>query len=246
MGKHSEAKQESRWNRKTIITAAATAGALLVAGVTALILTRQEGEPETSKYPWHENINTTVFWVGEAADESNGHIHNRSSTWVVEWEEAFGGVDDPERRCDHLPCDFTPKENPFYAALPYNDIDGSCQAKSSQKEIPWYNPNSPTKEGDSEIKNRWLEVVHNGMTAYVQLQDAGPFGEDDFDYVFGDSPPDYEVGLDVSPATASYLKMSGYDQTDWRFVDAEDVPDGPWKQIVTTSPPDCFANRVNY
>jgi len=63
-------------------------------------------------------------------------------------------------------------------------------------------------------------------------------GEDDKAYVFGTSQPQNTVndnaGLDVSPAVRDYLGLNDIDKTDWQFVDEEDVPDGPWKEIVTT------------
>ena len=45
----------------------------------------------------------------------------------------------------------------------------------------------------------------------------------------------YADGLDVSPAVRDYLGLSGMNRTVWQFVDASKVPDGPWKQVVTTS-----------
>ncbi len=186
----------------------------------------------------HNNVTTTVFWVGEDADESNAQIHNRSSTWLVDWEGAFGGVDDPKKRCNMLPCDFTPKENPFYFALPYSDLNDDCQAKASQRDIPWYE--GPPKKGDSIVKNKWIKIDFDGKTAYAQWEDAGPMGEDDAAYVFGDAKPAYDkAGLDVSPATAEYLGLDGQDQTSWEFVPESQVPDGPWRKTITTSPPGC-------
>ena len=41
--------------------------------------------------------------------------------------------------------------------------------------------------------------------------------------------------LDISPATAQYLSIDDSDTTEWRFVDEKDVPDGPWKAIITRS-----------
>ena len=188
-------------------------------------------------YPVHRDITTTVFWVGEGADESNQYIHNRSSTWVENWVGAYGGIDEPEPRCSFLPCGFTPKENPFYFALPYNDLKESCDAKPSQLEAPWYT--SPPKSGSSIVKNRWIQINFDGKTAYAQWEDAGPFGEDDSGYVFGLSKPRSDAGLDVSPATAGYLGLDGEGQASWQFVPEEAVPDGPWRTTITRSPPDC-------
>lgn len=45
--------------------------------------------------------------------------------------------------------------------------------------------------------------------------------------------------MDVSPALNGCLGFSNLDgqddRVDWQFVDEEDVPDGPWRRIITTS-----------
>ena len=60
-----------------------------------------------------------------------------------------------------------------------------------------------------------------------------------FDYVFGDKKPknntNDHAGLDVSPAVKDYLTLSDIDKVDWRFIDEDEVPDGPWKSTITTS-----------
>jgi hypothetical protein len=64
------------------------------------------------------------FWVGEQPTENNP-TPNHMSSWDTEWMKNFGGYDDPDRanRTDNFtPIGFTPKQNPFYIALPYNDV----------------------------------------------------------------------------------------------------------------------------
>jgi hypothetical protein len=45
--------------------------------------------------------------------------------------------------------------------------------------------------------------------------------------------------MDVSPALNGCLRFTDIngqnDRVDWQFVDAADVPEGPWTRIVTTS-----------
>ena len=88
-------------------------------------------------------------------------------------------------------------------------------------------------------KNRWIKITKNGKTAYAQWEDAGPFGEDDKNYVFGNHLPQNNInnnaGLDVSPAVRDYLHLNDIDKIDWQFIDFDDVPVGPWKKIITTS-----------
>ena len=65
---------------------------------------------------------TTLFWVGETADSENAFIPNDQSYWDRDWQNHYGGVDEPERRNGYWPADFKPKENPFYVALPYGEF----------------------------------------------------------------------------------------------------------------------------
>lgn len=186
-----------------------------------------------SKYPLHNNILATVFWVGEEATPDNDFIANDVSAWDTAWTEHFGGIDNPNSRNGFYPSGFKPKENPFYFALPYGDYTESGQ-KTNVNKIYWYQPFSEDK---SILKNRWIKIIANGKVAYGQWEDVGPFEEDDVDYVFGSKASKQEVGLDVSPAIRDYLGLSGRDSVSWQFVDEAEVPSGPWKEIVTRSDP---------
>ena len=185
--------------------------------------------------PNHQSVRATMFWVGEPPDEDNANITNVASAWTEDWVKAFGGIDSPDKRCGYKPCSFEPKENPFYFALPYNDYaaDGDLKPNSELKRIPWFS--GPAPAGMSLLKNRWIAVTLNGKTAYAQWEDVGPMHEDDVDYVFGDAKPKYRAGLDLSPAMDNYLGLGGEANVSWKFVEASDVPDGPWKALVTTS-----------
>ncbi len=187
---------------------------------------------EAAKMTKFKSAITTVFWVGEGASDDNGHIHNYSSYWDPNWVKHYGGVDDPEKRKGFFPAGFTPKENPFYIALPFAEIDDKGRLKESAKKIPEFG------EGQPLTKNRWVEIRYKGKTCYGQWEDVGPFGENDFDWVFGSAtkPKNREgekAGLDVSPAIAMYVGLTDTARTEWRFVDEKDVPDGPWRKIVT-------------
>ena len=193
---------------------------------------------QTEKYPLRKNISVTTFWIGEKADDSNNHIANSKSAWDTDWKKHYGGTDDPKNRNGYHPADFKPKENPFYFALPYNDFD-DVDRKSEASGIVYWGKSKNWEDGESMLKNRWIAITKNGKTAYAQWEDVGPFGEDDAAYVFGNALPkskeNNNAGLDVSPAVADYLKLTGKDKVDWRFIEESDVPKGPWKEIVTTS-----------
>jgi hypothetical protein len=178
---------------------------------------------------------TTLFWVGEPSDAENSFIPNDASYWDGAWQNHFGGVDDPERRDGYWPAAFRPKENPFYVALPYGEFVRDLKLKPEAQNIPWY------RRGLSPLlKNRWVKIRRAGRSCYAQWQDVGPCNEDDFDFVFGDANKprntfDAKAGLDVSPAVWHFLGMKDNTLTSWRFVDAVDVPAGPWTEIITTS-----------
>lgn len=175
----------------------------------------------------HEDISVTVFWIGEAAGEENGNIANIASAWDDMWMLNYGGVDTPNERNGYYPGSFIPNENPFYFALPYNDYDDNGIKKTDGH------------CAETNCKNRWIKIIKGENIAYAQWEDVGPSGEDDTAYVFATARPQNDInnnaGLDVSPAVRDYLNLSDIDVVSWQFIDEEDVPDGPWKAIVTTS-----------
>jgi hypothetical protein len=185
------------------------------------------------KYPWHRNIMTTVFWIGERPTARNPVPNNRSS-WDANWARNFGGYDnpDPQRRRNYAPLGLLPRQNTFYCALPYCDIRRGNTKPEARKVIPWFR-DCFEKEGKSVLKGRWLAIHHGGRTAFAQWEDCGPFRTDHWQYVFGNERPrpnlNRGAGLDISPAVRDYLGMSKNDLCDWKFVDAASVPDGPWK-----------------
>jgi len=73
-------------------------------------------------------------------------------------------------------------------------------------------------------------IRFNNKVCYAQWQDVGPLRYDHAEYVFGEERPTRysRAGLDVSPAVRDYLGLSGLDKTDWKFVEDDQVPYGPW------------------
>jgi hypothetical protein len=181
------------------------------------------------RYPWKVNIVTTVLWVGQPGG-------GKSSAWDPEWETHYGGADNPapSARRDYIPIKFTPRLNPFYCALPYNDVTQGTTKPEAAMVIPWFKT-AYKKSGVSVCRNRWIEIRnHSGQTCYAQWSDCGPVGTDQWQYVFGNDRPtwniDHGAGLEVSPAVRDFLGLSGMDVTSWRFVDCEDVTTGPWSE----------------
>jgi len=200
--------------------------------------------PQSSRvlYPWKKYITATIFWCGEQPTQNNP-VPNCKSSWDVEWMENFGGYDDPnpERRVsDHnngefRPQAFVPKLNPFYVALPYNDVQTwNSHKPEASKVIPWFSRLDP-KPGRTVLKGRWIQIYVNHRSCYAQWEDCGPFFTDDWQYVFGNKRPKAKkngaAGIDISPAIRDYLKIKSGTKVHWRFVEESQVPFGPWKKF---------------
>lgn len=175
---------------------------------------------QTTSYPNHQNIIATIFWAGEPASSDNGNISNVPSAWDDLWSK------------------HAPGENTFYVALPYNDFGKNGTHKKNITSVYWYSSKS---WGDTEslCKNQWVKITSGDKTVYGQWEDVGPFLEDDVNYVFGNAQPSNtkleKAGIDMSPAIQTYLGAGDVSKVSWQFVAASDVPDGPWKKVVTTS-----------
>lgn len=184
------------------------------------------------RYPWRQRIMTTVFWVGEQPTRNNP-TPNHKSSWDQNWATNFGGYDDPDpaARRNYIPIKFIPRQNPFYVALPFNDVTRGTTKPESRRVIPWFKE-AFEREGKSVCKGRWVAIRHGNRVAFAQWEDCGPFRTDHWQYVFGNQRPlpnlNQGAGLDVSPAVRDYLGLNGKDYCDWKFVEFRDVPNGPW------------------
>lgn len=194
-----------------------------------------------TRFPWRRDITATVFWIGETPT-ANNPVPNTKSAWDQSWTENYGGFDDPDKeaRKGYIPEKFTPEENPFYFALPYNDISRHGTKASARAVVPWFDKRF-YRDGRTVLKGRWIAIRRDGKTCYAQWEDVGPFETDDWKYVFGKARPktreNRSAGLDVSPAVRDYLEFDGgYGVCDWRFVEESEVPDGPWKKWGRNNP----------
>ena len=162
-----------------------------------------------TRFPWKTNIVTTVFWIGEAAG-GNNPVPNVKSSWDANWTSNYGGFDTPDAgsRRNYIPVSFVPRQNPFYCALPYNDVTHGQFKPEAALVIPWFKQ-AYTEPGRSVCKDRWLAIRKGNRTAYAQWEDCGPFRTDHFQYVFQNERPKPNLnrgaGLDVSPAVRDYL-----------------------------------------
>jgi hypothetical protein len=184
------------------------------------------------RYPWRPSIVTTIFWIGERP-RGNNPVPNASSSWDRYWYYSYGGYDnpDPGSRRNFIPINFVPRQNPFYFALPYNDVEGHHTKYEASQVIPWFKQ-AFVRDGQTVLKNRWIAVQHGDKVCYAQWEDCGPFRTDDWRYVFGNQRPrpnlNQGAGLDVSPAVRDYLGLGIKDACDWKFVEFREVPPGPW------------------
>ncbi len=197
-------------------------------------------------YPWKTHVTCTIFWIGEKPTTANP-VPNHVSSWDQNWVKNFGGFDDPKRSnriANHetgefRPKKFEPKMNPFYIALPYNDISptGIGYKPEASKVIPWFSRTHPIRKGLSVCKGRWVQIFYGGRNCYAQWEDCGPWLTNDWAYVFGSKPPkttkNNSAGIDISPSIRDYLQLKSSDKVHWRFVEESQVPYGPWKKYGT-------------
>lgn len=190
-----------------------------------------------SAFQWKTEIRTAVFHVG-------GRGGQKQSAWDPKWAETFGGTDDPDpaqRSRDFRPAAFIPQLNPFYCALPYNDLERGTTKPEAAILIPWFKA-AFKQHGQSVCRDRWIAIRNrkNGRTAYAQWSDCGPQGGAQGGYVFGIERPNPKrpggPALDVSPAVRDYLELGESGLTDWRFVEFQDVPSGPWRTYGENNP----------
>lgn len=208
---------------------------------TAVQPVRPVQQAAAQLYPWRKDIVATVFWIGERPT-ANNPTPNHKSSWDQKWAENYGGYDNPDpaaRIADHRnsefrPRHFIPKLNPFYIALPYNDVQNWARHKvEASRVVPWFKRFRP-RPGRTVLKGRWLQIHHQGRSCYAQWEDCGPWVTDDWQYVFGDSRPKNRsnkgAAIDISPAVRDYLGLQSGERCHWRFVEAAQVPYGPWKK----------------
>lgn len=185
-------------------------------------------------YSWKLNIVAGVFTIRGA------------SAWDPEWEKHYGGFDDPRReaRKGFTPAKFQPGLNPFYVALPYNDVGPDGTKPEARALVPWF-AEVFERNGKSVLRDRWIMIRKNlpnnpSKICYAQWSDCGPFGSDQGDYVFGNALPRWNAakgqGFSVSPAVRDFLQMREMDVLDWRFVEIDRVPPGPWAELGANNP----------
>lgn len=201
-------------------------------------------EPSRSDRPdamvWKRNVVATVFWVGEQPTENNPTPNNKSA-WDQNWQANYGGYDDPDQRDGYLPRGFIPQLNPFYVALPYNDVvKGGKHSPEASEVIPWF-WEAYRGDGISVCKGRWVAIHHEGRVAYAQWEDVGPFEVNHWQYVFGNETPrpnrNKSAGIDLSPAVRDFLGLRSGTMVEWRFVNEREVPAGPWRNWTSRTNP---------
>lgn len=208
---------------------------------------RAVSSPVVGRYPWRLHITTTLFWIGEQPSQNNP-VPNCKSSWDGNWMANYGGYDDPNianRIANHAtgefrPKAFVPKLNSFYVALPYNDVARwNGHKPEASRVIPWFARLQP-EPGETVCKGRWVEIYNGQRSCFAQWEDCGPWVTDDWEYVFGSKPPKTKrnggAGIDLSPAIRDYLGLSSGKKVHWRFVEAAEVPNGPWKKYGSSQP----------
>jgi hypothetical protein len=213
---------------------------------------------EPRRYPVHTGIVATTFWVGEIFDANAEDGSQMLSTYDSEWFANYGGCDgdatsgscETEPRTaanDFFPLSMTPRLNPFYLDLPFDDVNDSAAFARRGAVVPWAgDPEYLGQAANSDVSfmlNRWVKISKGDRVCFGQIADAGPGQYNDAEYVFGadDARPlnrEFNgAGMDVSPALNGCLGFSELngedDRVSWQFVDEGDVPSGPWLRLVS-------------
>ena len=136
--------------------------------IAGCLNTKKSASATGERYPWKKDIVTTVFWIGESPSENNP-VPNRVSSWDKNWSRSYGGFDDPNpaHRSNYIPVKFTPRQNPFYCALPYNDKAASGHRPEAPRVVPWFKQ-AYKGPGVSTCKDRWVAIRKGNRTAYAQ------------------------------------------------------------------------------
>ncbi len=248
--------------RARLIDAAVIAAFVAATGCTPTASTPAAGRTtpeEGTTYPWHTGITATTFWVGEIFDPNAPDGSQVVSTYDSQWLTHYGGCDgvtvngacqtEPRTAANgFFPQHMTPRQNPFYLDLPFDDIHNDAAHASRGSVVPWAAAPGYAAHGSdptvSFMKNRWVKLRRHDQVCYGQIEDAGPGIYDDAKYVFGADDPRpantrfNRAGMDVSPALNGCLRFTELngedDHVDWQFVDDPNVAAGPWRTIVTT------------
>lgn len=198
----------------------------------AMVVDEEEKREREIRYQhiWKRDIPVTLFWVGQMLEDGE---QRSMSAWDYDWLGSFGGVDDPNKRDGFFPAGVEVQMNPFYVALPYNDIvpGGGMFKPGASELIKWF-WSSAKVPGKSVCKDRWLAIHYGHKVCYAQWQDVGPYYDDDSAYVFQHSQPrlnrNGHTGLSISPAVRDFLEIKEGTKVSWKFIEASDVPLGPW------------------
>jgi hypothetical protein len=83
-------------------------------------------------------------------------------------QPSFGSVN---HRSNHIPVKFTPRQNPFYCALPYNDKAHTGHRPEAPRVVPWF---KEAYQGPavSTCNDRWVAIRKGNRIAYAQWEDA--------------------------------------------------------------------------
>ena len=198
----------------------------------------------------HEAVSTTIFWIGEPASADNGFIANDDSAWDECWKERYGGIDDPVNRNGFFPAGFTPHDNPFYVALPYNDLDSNGDRRwNLASVVPWAKI-ATLPVTDSAVKNRWVKIIAGDADLLRAMGGRRPVQRERLALRVrtgaGRAIPSTAAPVSMSrpPCVTACRSPTASPRPTGASSRRPRCPHGPWTTIVTTSqlnfdPPSC-------
>ena len=94
-------------------------------------LKREANEVPKERYPVHEDIIATIFYIGEKGNDSNGGISNEQLAWDSDPVARFGAIDDPNNPPE------TVNHTRYYAALPVHEYTSEGLVSGIRGKSPW-------------------------------------------------------------------------------------------------------------
>ena len=216
-------RNERTVSRRVALLTAGAALALIGCGDRNPQTQRPEPGKSAERIYFEHRVVATMFWIGEPASADNANITNTVTAWDSDPITRFGGIDDPASPPEQV------NHNRYYFALPV------AENNQTRAESPWHG--ETIGENESLFKGRWIQVADtaSGRVIYAQWLDTGPCATtecNDPHYVFGNDRPKNDfglkAGLNLSPTAMAELGADGSAEVMWKFINALDVPKGPW------------------
>ena len=190
--------------------------------------------PASPRYPVEDGYcdNGFLGWRSRPAGIIRSRITRAPGTRIG--PSNYGGFDnpDPSRRHDYIPVIYVPRQNPFYCALPYNDVSHGQFKPEAPMVVPWFRQayvrtgafglqgplgrDPPRQPGLLRAMGRLRTFPHRSLPIRFPERAA-------------ETEPEPRRRSRCLAGGARLSRPRPTDVTDWQFVEVRDVPPGPWR-----------------